>query len=336
MKDENKTKEQLINELVEMRQRVAKLEAADTERKRAEEALRIRNWAMRSSISAIVLADLQGNLIYVNPAFLWMWGYEEEDEEEVLEKSIASFWQMEEKAWDVVRSLRDGGGWMGELVAKRKGGSLFYVQLLASVVTDEAGKPICMVVSFIDITERKQAEETIKQMAYHDALTGLPTRRLFNDRLTLALAHAQRNQQKLAVMLLDLDNFKEVNDTLGHDVGDQLLQVVSERLTSLLRKGDTAARMGGDEFMLLLPEITQVEDAAEVAAKILEALREPYVFDDHELHISTSIGVALYPDAGEDGDTLMKNADIAMYRAKDQGRDNYQRYTPAMNAKALT
>jgi len=175
-----------------------------------------------------------------------------------------------------------------------------------------------------EITERKRAEETIKHLAYHDALTGLPNRRLFNDRLNLALAHTQRSQQKLAVMLFDLDHFKEVNDTLGHGVGDQLLQVVSERLTNLLRKGDTVARMGGDEFMLLLPEIAQMEDVAKVAQKILEALREPFGFDGYELHITTSIGIALYPDDGEDGDTLMKNADIAMYRAKDQGRDNYQ------------
>jgi len=186
-----------------------------------------------------------------------------------------------------------------------------------------------------EITERKRAESIIKQMAYHDALTGLPNRRLFNDRLNLALAHAKRNQQKLAVMLFDLDHFKEVNDTLGHSVGDQLLQVVSEQLMNLLRKGDTVARMGGDEFMLLLPEIAQVEGAAEVAQKILEAIRKPYVFDGHELHVTTSIGIAFYPNDGEDADTLMKNADIAMYRAKGQGRDDYQCHTPAMNARAL-
>ena len=179
-----------------------------------------------------------------------------------------------------------------------------------------------------EITERKRAEEIIKQMAYHDALTGLPNRRLFNDRLDVAMAHAHRNQQKLAVILFDLDHFKEVNDTLGHNVGDQLLQVVGERLTSLLRKEDTVARMGGDEFMLILTEVAEAGDADEVAQKILEAIRKPYVFDGHEIHVTTSIGIALYPDAGEDEDTLMKNADIAMYRAKDLGRDNYQHWRP--------
>ena len=158
---------------------------------------------------------------------------------------------------------------------------------------------------------------------------------LFNDRLNMALAHAHHGQLLLAVMLLDLDHFKDVNDTLGHSVGDELLQAVGERLASLLRKGDTVARMGGDEFMLLLPEIDRVEDAAKVAPKVLEAIREPFIFDGHELTITTSIGIAIYPEDGEDADTLMKNADIAMYRAKDGGRDNYQCYTPSMNTKAV-
>ena len=172
--------------------------------------------------------------------------------------------------------------------------------------------------------ERKRAEEIIRQLAYHDSLTGLPNRRLFNERLNLEMAHARRNQHKLTVMLLDLDNFKEVNDTLGHSIGDLLLQAVGERLRSLLRESDTVARMGGDEFMLILPEIAGGEDADKVAVKILEAFRKPFVFDGHETRITTSVGIALYPDDGEDGDTLMKNADIAMYRAKDRGRDDYQ------------
>jgi len=173
-----------------------------------------------------------------------------------------------------------------------------------------------------------EAEEQLVYIATHDALTGLPNRRLFNDRLTLELAHAQRNQQKLAVMLLDLDHFKDVNDTLGHSVGDKLLQVVGHRLKSLLRRSDTVARMGEDEFMLILPGIVREENATKVAAKILEAFRKPLVFDGYEIDITTSIGIAVYPSDGEDVDALMKNADIAMYRAKGEGRDNYQRYTP--------
>jgi len=218
-----------------------------------------------------------------------------------------------------------------EVRFRRCDGTVIWVRNTARAVHDADGRVLYHEGSLEDITERKRAEETIKHLAYHDDLTGLPNRRLFNDRLTLALAHAQRSQQKLAVMLLDLDHFKEVNDTLGHSVGDQLLQVVSKRLASLLRKGDTVARMGGDEFMLLLPEIAGGEGAAEVAQKILEAFREPFILDDHEIHVTTSIGIALYPEDGEDGDTLMKNADIAMYRAKDGGRDSYQRWRPIPN-----
>lgn len=177
------------------------------------------------------------------------------------------------------------------------------------------------------VEEKQRAEQQLAYMATHDALTGLPNRVLFNDRLTMALAHAHRNQRELAVMLLDLDHFKDVNDTLGHSVGDQLLQTVGDRLMSLLRKSDTVARMGGDEFMLILSEIPRVEDTAKIAQKILEAFRKPFVFDGHELHVTTSIGIAIYPYDGKDADMLMKNVDVAMYRAKNQGRDNYQYYS---------
>ena len=179
-----------------------------------------------------------------------------------------------------------------------------------------------------EIARHKRTEETIKQFAYYDSLTSLPNRRLFNDRLNMAIAHAERNEHKLAMILLDLDQFKDVNDALGHSVGDELLQVVGERLANLLRKSDTVARMGGDEFMLMLPAIARQEDAAMVAMKILEAFREPFVFDEYELRITTSIGIAIYPNDGDDAGALVKNADIAMYCAKDQGRNNYQCYTP--------
>ena len=378
MKDQDKTKEQLINELAELRQRVAELEAADTERRRAEEQLRKSEERYRtlyeSSRDGIMTANLDGRITECNQPYAGMLGYSREELKRIRYQEITPF-QWHAFNEDVLKEVMERGySYEFEEEYIRKDGTVFPVSLRIWRIDDEAGNPIsvCSVVRDIterkraeealrrahdelevrvqertaelaranealrtEIAERKRAEETIKRLAYHDSLTGLPNRRLFNDRLTLTLAHAHRSQQKLAVMLLDLDNFKEVNDTLGHSVGDQLLRVAGERLTSLLRKSDTVARMGGDEFMLLLPEIAQVEDAAEVAQKILEAIRQPFVFDVHEIHVSTSIGIALYPDDGEDEDTLMKNADIAMYRAKDQGRDNCQRYTPSLKAKAL-
>jgi len=184
-----------------------------------------------------------------------------------------------------------------------------------------------------ELTERKRAEGTIRRLAYHDALTGLPNRALFNDRLGVALAQARRRQQGLAVMLLDLDHFKNVNDELGHTAGDQLLQAVGERLKSLIRESDMVCRMGGDEFLLLLPGMAKVEYAGAAAARILELIRKPFVLEEQRLRITTSLGIAIYPDDGEDADTLIKNADAAMYRAKEEGRDNYQRYSSRDSGK---
>ncbi len=177
-----------------------------------------------------------------------------------------------------------------------------------------------------DISEHKQTEEKLTYMATHDILTGFPNRTLFNDRLTLAIAQAKRNKKKLAVMLFDLDRFKEVNDVMGHRVGDQLLKVVSKRIEELLRKSDTIARMGGDEFLLLLPEISQIEDATKIARKIIDSFKNPFKIDHQKIHITTSIGIVIYPEDGENSDTLIKNADIAMYQVKEKGRNNYQFY----------
>jgi len=206
---------------------------------------------------------------------------------------------------------------------------------LGKLEFDARGQPLRMVGTIQDITERKRAEETIRHLAYHDALTDLPNRTLFEDRLTVALAQVRRKEQLVAVMFLDLDRFKVVNDTVGHTFGDQLLQAVAERLTGLLRDGDTVARMGGDEFTVLLPDIVGVEDATEIAERAIEACRQPWNIDGQEFHVSTSIGIAIYPGDGEDAESLIRNADTAMYRAKELGRDNYQLYTPAMNAQMV-
>ncbi|MBI4318564.1 MAG: GGDEF domain-containing protein [Chloroflexi bacterium] len=188
--------------------------------------------------------------------------------------------------------------------------------------------------NFMDVTENKEAHEIIEGMAYRDPLTGLPNRLVFNDRLTMALALAQRNRQGLSVMFLDLDRFKHVNDTLGHTVGDRLLCDVAARLQGILRKSDTIARMGGDELMLLMPDVARQEDAAVIARKILEAVRTPFLYDGYELRVTTSIGIAIFPDDGEDAESLMRNADTAMYRAKELGRDNFRYYSPVTSLSA--
>lgn len=175
----------------------------------------------------------------------------------------------------------------------------------------------------------------IEHLAYHDALTGLPNRPLFIDRLIVALAQANRAHQKLAVFFLDLDRFKDINDSLGHTMGDTLLKAVAERVRRCVREGDTVARFGGDEFTLLIPKIENIEDAAKIALKINETLKIPFFVNERELFVTTSIGVSIFPADGADPETLVRNADTAMYRAKEQGRDNYQLYAPAMNAQAL-
>lgn len=186
----------------------------------------------------------------------------------------------------------------------------------------------------LDLEERKRVEQSIRHMAHHDALTGLPNRALFRDRLSHAMAQADRYHQILAVLFLDLDRFKAINDTLGHNVGDQLLKIAAERLRSCVRDCDTVARLGGDEFTIIVEDIIEVQDAAVVAQKILDTLSQPFNLYGHEVFISVSIGLTLYPNDDENADNLLRNADSAMYRAKEYGRNNYQFYVADMNVKA--
>lgn len=198
--------------------------------------------------------------------------------------------------------------------------------LNARQIEQEVGKERIILLAIEDITERKKYEEKIQQMAFHDSLTGLPNRKLFSDRLGIVLAQAKRNKKKVGIVMLDLDNFKDVNDTLGHDVGDILLKAVAERLSGTLRKSDTVARFGGDEFVLIFPDMEVIEEAIQVVQKIIDRFNKPFLIDTHQLVVTTSIGIAVYPNDGMDEEILMKNADIAMYQAKQAGRARYQLY----------
>ncbi|MEA2013977.1 MAG: diguanylate cyclase, partial [Thermodesulfobacteriota bacterium] len=189
------------------------------------------------------------------------------------------------------------------------------------------------IITSIDITHSKMTEKRLSHLATHDPLTGLPNRMLFDDRLLLEMARAQRNNQKLAIMVFDLDHFKDINDSCGHGAGDEVLKIVGKRLLESLRKSDSIARMGGDEFMILLPEIERAEDACTIAMKILDAFKEPFVVGAQKLYTTTSIGIAVYPDDGTDPDMLTTNADMAMYSVKKQGRNGCERYKPDMHAK---
>jgi diguanylate cyclase (GGDEF)-like protein len=197
------------------------------------------------------------------------------------------------------------------------------------------GKPIGAVIVFRDVSVAHAMAQQMTHSAEHDFLTGLPNRMLLNDRIGQAIASARRRKKQVAVLFLDLDGFKHINDSLGHPVGDKLLQSIGKRLTAAVRGADTVSRQGGDEFVVLLADLAQAEDAVIMAARILRTVAEPHSVDQHDLHVTTSIGVSVYPDDGQDAETLIKNADTAMYQAKENGRQSYQFFKPAMNARAV-
>jgi diguanylate cyclase (GGDEF)-like protein/PAS domain S-box-containing protein len=275
----------------------------------------------------------EGQYLYVSPNYRDVLGYEPQ---ELLNKSIGDTVHPEDQNALLDRLKKLEFSTFKHIVYRMicKNGEIRCFESTGRSYLTTAGE-IRMVFVSRDITERQKYQETIWHQAFHDTLTGLSNRMLFKDRLSHALAHAKRNKQMLAVIFLDLDRFKLINDTLGHEIGDQLLKSVALRLKKCMREDDTIARLGGDEFTLLMPEIDKSESAAKVAQKIIEEILQPFHIGDHELYISTSIGIALYPSDGEDADTLLKNADTAMYLAKERGRNNYQFYTPALNKKTI-
>jgi diguanylate cyclase (GGDEF)-like protein/PAS domain S-box-containing protein len=284
---------------------------------------------VRQISEGIILVE-PGNkqILEANSAYCSLLGY---SSEEILGLKIYDLVAVEPEIIDSIirRIVQDRLDLTQESIHRRKDGSLVNVEVSVSIVCYSAKEVICYAVR--DITERKRSEEMLRYQACHDLLTDLGNRSLFNEQLHKAIANAQRYNHNFAIMFLDLDRFKNINDTLGHDIGDKLLQSLAQRLKSCLRAGDTLARWGGDEFTLLLSQINQPGDAAQVATKILTALKQPFPILEYQLNLNLSIGIALYPQDGKTPETLLKNADIALYRIKEEGGGNYQYYNSALN-----
>ncbi len=301
-----------------------------TARKEMERALRESEERFRNTLEyapiGVAVASLGGQFLQVNRALCDILGYTGKEMEQLYFQDIT---HPDDLALELACVKRLLAGEVNSCQIEkryvRKDGQAVWTQVTQSVLRDAGGEPLSLIAQVEDITERRRAQEQIRQLAYYDTLTGLPNRRLLLDRLRHDLDQARRFQRSLAIMFLDLDRFKQINDTLGHDVGDELLKVVAARLGACIRSGDTVSRQGGDEFVIVLAEIAHAQDAARVAEKTIQSLAEPIVVRGNELRITASIGIAVYPDNGtDDMQELMKKADQAMYAAKEAGRNMYR------------
>ena len=310
-----------------------------TARKRDEQNLLVFKRAIESSVNGITITDAvngENLIIYVNPAFERMTGYaghevlgknprflRGNDRDQVELRKLAMALEERREGYFVLRNYR-------------KDGSQFMNELYVAPVRDRDGAVTNYIGIMNDISDQRRYEEQLVYQANHDPLTGLPNRNLLQDRLGQALAlESSRRRNPIGVMFLDLDNFKKINDTLGHTVGDMLLKAVANRLRNCVRGGDTVSRLGGDEYILILPNVKEMHDVTTVAKKLIGLFSTPFLLMGHELYITASIGIALFPSDGDTVDALLKNADAAMYHAKEQGKNNYQFYSEEMNTRVF-
>ncbi|SFW98387.1 EAL domain-containing protein [Marinospirillum alkaliphilum] len=311
----------------------AAIEARDMALRTSSENLLLAQKVIEASLDGIVVTNHEGVIQAVNPSFTTLTGY---NPEEVIGKTPAVLSSGRHGA-DFYREmwlgLKSQGYWQGEIWNRRKNGEVYAEWLTITAIRGVDGEIRQYAAIFSDITDRKLKEEQIHALAYYDELTGLANRRLLMDRLSLALANARRHQHKMAILFLDLDLFKRINDSLGHQVGDEVLQQVAKRLQQAVREGDSVARLGGDEFTVLVPEVDSLHALESQAARLIRAVTQPLTLQQKQLVVSTSIGISVFPDDGDTAEVLLKHADTAMYRAKDAGRNSYCFYNAVMGER---
>lgn len=305
-----------------------------TARKRSENEGKLAATVFRHTADGIIITDVDATIVSVNQAYTKITGYEAQEALGRKPSMLQSGRQDKIFYEEMWRQIIDHGVWQGEIWNRRKNGEIFPAWQTITSVKNETGATTNYVSVFSDITEVKHSQEKLERLAHFDALTELPNRVLFKDRVTHALIHARRNHKKLAIVLFDLDGFKTVNDSLGHPIGDRLLQLVAQRLRQGMRAEDTVARLGGDEFAVLITELNVSDDAIQAAQTILQASQEPYLVNDHTVMVTSSVGISIFPDDSDDGNDLIRNADAAMYEAKAKGRNTYCFYQTAMTEKA--
>ena len=306
-----------------------------TERVRADERLRLWSRVLEQSAEGIFISDPQERILLVNSAFERLTGYSASEAVGQTPRILQSGRQDRAFYVSLWKSVLETGTWHGEIWNRRKSGEVYVEWLSISAVRDPKGNVTHFIGIFSDITARKQDEERMIHLAHYDALTDLPNRVLLTDRLNQLTKAADRTHSKVAVVFIDLDRFKEVNDSLGHDAGDLLLQTVAKRLSNAVRVEDTVARLGGDEFVVVFQGVHDVRDVAVLSQKLLACLAAPIALNDYEVTVTASLGISLYPDDAANAKEMIRNADAAMYQAKGAGRSTYQFYTSDLNRRAL-